>query len=96
MWGIGHPNDPEGHARARFFRTYLHHKLAERYLHQRRESAGPRLVLAAPEGEDGALSLLCFALAAQVRGYRVLLMGAGSPSTACPRRSPVAGPPRWC
>jgi DNA-binding transcriptional MerR regulator len=69
----------------RFFRTYLHNKLGERFLHHRWDHPGPRLLMAGLPGETDDLELLTLALAIQDRGFEVIPLGADLPLPLLPR-----------
>jgi len=68
-----------GVAEEHFFSVYLRNKLGARFHHRRPPDAGPGLVCACLPGEQHELGLLLFALAANDRGYRVILLGADMP-----------------
>jgi len=66
-------------AEEHFFGVYLRNKLGAR-LHQRgAKGIGVRLLAACLPGEHHENGLLLFALAAQERGYRVVMLGADMP-----------------
>ncbi|MFA9459592.1 MerR family transcriptional regulator [Thiohalorhabdus sp. Cl-TMA] len=73
---------PEREGELFFFLAYLRNKLGERYLHQRAQSAGPRLMLAGLPESDSELDLMSFALIVQDGGYRPVLMGTNVPTEA--------------
>jgi DNA-binding transcriptional MerR regulator len=68
-----------GVAEEHFFSVYLRNKLGARFHHRRPPEEGPGLVCACLPGEQHELGLLLFALAANDRGYRVVLLGADMP-----------------
>lgn len=66
-------------AEEHFFGVYLRNKLGARFHHRPRNNAGPKLLCACLPGEHHETGLLLFALAAQERGYRLVLLGANMP-----------------
>lgn len=66
-------------AEEHFFSVYLRNKLGARFHHQRRQLQGPVIITACLPGEQHVTGILLFALAAQERGYQVILFGANMP-----------------
>jgi methanogenic corrinoid protein MtbC1 len=66
-------------AEEHFFVVYLRNKLGARLHHRGSPRNGARLMAACLPGERHENGLLLFALAAQERGYRVVLLGADMP-----------------
>ena len=72
--------DDEGSiAEEHFFAFYIRNKLGARFHHRSKAKSGPRLLLACLPGDRHETGLLLFALAANVIGYRVILLGADMP-----------------
>jgi DNA-binding transcriptional MerR regulator/methylmalonyl-CoA mutase cobalamin-binding subunit len=71
-------------AEEHFFVVYLRNKLGAR-LHHRGPGSGMRLLAACLPGERHENGLLLFALAAQERDYRIVLLGADMPLEELPR-----------
>lgn len=68
-----------GIAEEHFFTMHLRGRLAARRRGRGAEGTGPMLVAACLPGERHELGLMLFCLAAQMRGYRVVLLGADTP-----------------
>lgn len=68
-----------GVAEEHFFTMHLRGRLAARRRGRGAEGTGPMLVAACLPGERHELGLMLFCLAAQMRGYRVVLLGADTP-----------------
>ncbi len=66
-------------AEEHFFSVYLRNKLGARFHHQRRQLQGPVVITACLPGEQHVTGILLFALAAQEKGYQVILFGANMP-----------------
>jgi len=66
-------------AEEHFFSFYLRNKLGARYHHLPPPSQGPLLLLAGLPGEYHEIALLLFALMANERGYRLLMLGTNMP-----------------
>jgi DNA-binding transcriptional MerR regulator/methylmalonyl-CoA mutase cobalamin-binding subunit len=66
-------------AEEHFFEVYLRNKLGARFHQREATDSGTRLLAACLPGERHENGLLLFALAAQERGYRVVLLGADMP-----------------
>ena len=66
-------------AEEHFFSVYLRNKLGARFHHQRRQIQGPIVIAACLPGEEHVTGILLFALAAQEKGYQVVLFGANMP-----------------
>lgn len=66
-------------AEEHFFSVYLRNKLGARFHHQRRQLQGPVIITACLPGEQHVTGILLFALAAQEKGYQVVLFGANMP-----------------
>ncbi|MGB1254532.1 MAG: MerR family transcriptional regulator [Thiolinea sp.] len=66
-------------AEEHFFGVYLRNKLGARFHHQQRQLNGPVILAACLPGEQHETGILLFALAAQERGYQVILFGANMP-----------------
>lgn len=66
-------------AEEHFFSVYLRNKLGARFHHQRRQLQGPVIIAACLPGEQHVTGILLFALAAQEKGYQVILFGANMP-----------------
>jgi DNA-binding transcriptional MerR regulator len=79
-WQDGEGSVAEEH----FFAFYLRNKLGARFHHRARRGKGPALLLACLPGERHETGLLLFALAANDRGYRALLLGADMPLDGLP------------
>lgn len=73
-----------GVAEEHFFTMHLRGRLAARRRARGAEGAGPMLVAACLPGERHELGLLLFCLAAQMRGYRVTLLGPDMPLEELP------------
>jgi len=69
---------PAGIAEEHFFSIYLRNKVGAR-LHHQVDQTGPLLVIACLPGERHELGSLIFALCAQLKGYRVVCLGADLP-----------------
>jgi len=77
--------DDEGSiAEEHFFAFYLRNKLGARFHHRSKVKSGPRLLLSCLPGDRHETGLLLFALAANVAGYRVILLGADMPLDELP------------
>ena len=68
-----------GVAEEHFFGVYLRNKLGARFHHLARVATGVRILAACLPGEQHEIGLLLFALAAQERGLRPVLLGANLP-----------------
>lgn len=66
-------------AEEHFFSVYLRNKLGARFHHRARGAAGVRVLAACLPGEQHDTGLLLFALTAQERGLRPVLLGANMP-----------------
>ncbi len=66
-------------AEEHFFGVYLRNKLGARLHHRAQGATGVRLLAACLPGEQHEVGLLLFALAAQERGLRPVLLGANMP-----------------
>ncbi len=66
-------------AEEHFFGVYLRNKLGARFHHRARGATGVRVLAACLPGEQHEIGLLLFALAAQERGLRPVLLGANMP-----------------
>lgn len=71
-------------AEEHFFAFYLRNKLGARFHHRSKVKSGPRLLLSCLPGDRHETGLLLFALAANVAGYRVILLGADMPLEELP------------
>ncbi|MFN0317715.1 MAG: MerR family transcriptional regulator [Burkholderiales bacterium] len=71
-------------AEEHFFGIYLRNKLGARLHHRRRDGTGPKLLAACLPGEWHEAGLLLFALAAQEKGFRLVLLGANMPLPELP------------
>jgi len=71
-------------AEEHFFAFYLRNKLGARFHHRSLQGDGPRLLIAGLPGEFHEIALLLFALAANERGYRLLILGANMPFQELP------------
>jgi len=71
-------------AEEHFFSVYLRNKLGNRLHHSITNTAGPRILAACLPGENHEIGLLLFALSAQARGLRVILLGANMPIEELP------------
>jgi len=67
-----------------FFSFYIRNKLGARFHHRSKAKNGPRLLLSCLPGDRHETGLLLFALAANVAGYRVILLGADMPLEELP------------
>jgi len=74
-WASGEGAVAEEH----FFSVYLRNQLGAQFHHLRAQSNGIRLLAACLPGEHHESGLLIFALAAQMLGYRVTVLGANMP-----------------
>jgi len=74
-WASGEGAVAEEH----FFSVYLRNQLGAQFHHLRTQSNGIRLLAACLPGEHHESGLLIFALAAQLLGYRVTVLGANMP-----------------
>ena len=72
-------NDEGSIAEEHFFAFYIRNKLGARFHHRSKSKSGPRLLLSCLPGDRHETGLLLFALAANVIGYRVILLGADMP-----------------
>lgn len=79
-WAAGEGTVAEEH----FFGVYLRNKLGARFHHALRSATGPRVLASCLPGEAHEVGLLLFALAAQARGLRVVLLGANMPLKELP------------
>lgn len=68
-----------GVAEEHFFSMFLRNKLGARFHHRNQRNTGPMLIAACLPGEHHEFGLLLFCLAAHVRGYRIVLLGADMP-----------------
>ena len=66
-------------AEEHFFGVFLRNKLGARFHHRARGATGVRVLAACLPGEQHEIGLLLFALAAQERGLRPVLLGANMP-----------------
>ena len=66
-------------AEEHFFGVYLRNKLGARFHHRARGATGVRVLAACLPGEQHEIGLLLFALAAQERGLRPVLLGTNMP-----------------
>ena len=66
-------------AEEHFFSVYLRNKLGARFHHQNLRNTGPTLVAACLPGEHHEFGILLFALMANSKGYRIILLGADLP-----------------
>jgi MerR family transcriptional regulator, light-induced transcriptional regulator len=73
-----------GVAEEHFFGVYLRNKLGARFHHGLRLGTGPRILACCMPGEGHEVGLLLFGLAAQARGFRVVLLGANMPLEELP------------
>ncbi len=73
-----------GVAEEHFFGVYLRNKLGARFHHGLRLGTGPRILACCMPGEGHEVGLLLFGLAAQARGFRVVLLGANMPMEELP------------
>lgn len=71
-------------AEEHFFGFYIRNKLGARFHHRSKAKNGPRLLLSCLPGDRHETGLLLFALAANVAGYRVILLGADMPLEELP------------
>ncbi|MGB5397708.1 MAG: MerR family transcriptional regulator [Gammaproteobacteria bacterium] len=70
---------PGGVAEEHFFSVYLRNKLGARFHHQNLRNNGPTLIAACLPGEHHEFGLLLFALMANSKGFRIILLGADLP-----------------
>ena len=68
-----------GIAEEHFFSEFMRNKLGARFHHRNLQNTGPRLLAACLPGEEHEFGLLLFALSAQTRGYRIILLGGNMP-----------------
>lgn len=68
-----------GIAEEHFFSVYLRNKLGARFHHQNLTNTGPCLIAACLPGEHHEFGLLLFALMANSKGFRIILLGADVP-----------------
>jgi len=66
-------------AEEHFFSVYLRNKLGARFHHQNLRNNGPTLIAACLPGEHHEFGLLLFALMANSKGFRIILLGADLP-----------------
>jgi len=71
-------------AEEHFFAFYLRNKLGARFHHRSKSKRGARLLLSCLPGDRHETGLLLFALAANVAGYRTILLGADMPLEELP------------
>lgn len=71
-------------AEEHFFSVFMRNKLGARFHHRNMRNTGPCLIAACLPGEQHEFGLLLFALAANVRGYRLILLGADMPLADLP------------
>lgn len=71
-------------AEEHFFGFYIRNKLGARFHHRSKAKCGPRLLLSCLPGDRHETGLLLFALAANVSGYRTILLGADMPLEELP------------
>lgn len=71
-------------AEEHFFAFYIRNKLGARFHHRSKARSGPRLLLSCLPGDRHETGLLLFALAANVAGYRIILLGADMPLDELP------------
>ena len=71
-------------AEEHFFGFYLRNKLGARFHHRSKAKCGPKLLLSCVPGDRHETGLLLFALAANVAGYRIILLGADMPLDELP------------
>ena len=71
-------------AEEHYFAFYIRNKLGARFHHRSKVKSGPRLLLSCLPGDRHETGLLLFALAANVAGYRVILLGADMPLEELP------------
>lgn len=71
-------------AEAGFLRSYLRNKAGARFHHKSTQAQGPRLMAACLPGENGALELLLFGLAAMGHGVRLVLLRSDVPLDGLP------------
>ncbi len=77
--GLRWETEQEGVAEEHFFAFYLRNKLGARFHHRPRNDGGRSLLLAGLPGEYHEIALLLFALAANERGFHLLVLGANMP-----------------
>ena len=71
-------------AEEHFFSVYLRNKLGSRLHHNTTNITGPRILAACLPAENHEVGLILFALSAQARGMRVILLGANMPLEELP------------
>jgi len=71
-------------AEEHFFGFYIRNKLGARFHHRSKAKNGSRLLLSCLPGDRHETGLLLFALAANVAGYRIILLGADMPLEELP------------
>ncbi len=79
-WAAGEGSIAEEH----FFAFYLRNKLGARFHHRHRPQDGPALLMTSFPEERHEIGLLLFALAANERGFRTVLLGADLPLEELP------------
>lgn len=73
-----------GIAEEHFFSVFMRNKLGARFHHRNLQNTGPKVVAACLPGEQHEFGLLLFALAANARGYRIILLGSDMPLAPIP------------
>ena len=73
-----------GIAEEHFFSVFMRNKLGARFHHQNLQNTGTKIVAACLPGEQHEFGLLLFALAANARGYRIILLGSDMPLAPIP------------
>jgi DNA-binding transcriptional MerR regulator len=73
-----------GIAEEHFFSVFMRNKLGARFHHRNMQVTGPVVVAACLPGEQHEFGLLLFALAANARGYRIILLGSDMPLAPIP------------
>ena len=73
-----------GIAEEHFFSVFTRNKLGARFHHRNLQNTGTKIVAACLPGEQHEFGLLLFALAANARGYRIILLGSDMPLAPIP------------
>lgn len=73
-----------GIAEEHFFSVFMRNKLGARFHHRNLQNTGPKILAACLPGEQHEFGLLLFALAANARGYRIILLGSDMPLAPMP------------
>ena len=73
-----------GIAEEHFFSVFMRNKLGARFHHRNLQNTGQKIVAACLPREQHEFGLLIFALAANARGYRIILLGSDMPLAPIP------------